>query len=329
MTTTDARPEDTLTMQAMVITRNGGPEVLMPARIPVPIRHGSDVLVRVVAAGVNPFDVEAREGRGGDCGGFFRPVVLGSDFSGVVVESPYEAHPLKPGQEVFGIASTPGSPGSYAEYVSVPALSVARKPTSLSHLEAAAVPLAALTAWGLIVDVAKVHEGQRILVQAGAGGVGHFAVQFAAYFGAQVTTTASARNASWLRQLGAVEIIDHTTEDFAATVSGVDVALNLVDDDAVAIRTVGAVRPGGLFVQVPVGDSSGVEAAASAAGVRFTDYAVSPDAAALAIIARLVDSGDVGVYVDDVYDLAEVADAHRLLARGHTRGKLVLRVADE
>jgi NADPH:quinone reductase-like Zn-dependent oxidoreductase len=319
----------TSTMRAVVITENGGPEVLTPREIPIPSRIGTEVLIRVIAAGVNPFDAQARAGLAGSCGSPELPAVLGCDFSGIVVESPYAAHPLKPGHEVYGMASVPRSPGSYAEYVSVPALSVARKPTSLSHVEAAAVPLAALTAWGLVVDVAKAHEGQRILVQAGAGGVGHFVVQFAAYFGAHVIATASPRNASWLRQLGAAQVIDHTEGRFEDEVAGVDVVINLVDDAQVALRSIDVLHPGGLLVHVPTTGWDGLEDAAATAGVRITGYAVAPDATCLAIVARLLDSSDVTVYVDDVYDLEDVADAHRLLAQGHTRGKLVLKVADE
>jgi NADPH:quinone reductase-like Zn-dependent oxidoreductase len=320
MTTTTERPVMTSTMRAVVIT---------PAEIPTPGRQGSEVLIRVIAAGVNPFDVEARKGLAGRCGSPELPAVLGCDFSGVVVQSPYAAHPLKVGYEVYGVASVPRSAGTYAEYVSVPALQVARKPKSLSHLEAAGVPLAALTAWGLVVDVAKAHEGQRILIQAGAGGVGHFAVQFAAYFGAHVITTGSPRNASWLQQLGAAQVIDHTSARFENEVSQVDVVINLVDDADVASRSLQVIRPGGLLVHVPVGDMTGLDDRAAEAGIRFTDYAMAPDATCLAIIARLLDSGDVAVYVDDVYDLEDAADAHRLLERGHTRGKLVLKITED
>lgn len=322
----------TSTMRAVVITANGGPDVLSPAEMPLPTRHGSEVLVRVIAAGVNPFDAEARRGLAGQCGSPELPAVLGCDFSGVVVESPYLAHPLQPGQEVYGVASVPRSAGTYAEFVSIPSLQVARKPKSLSHTEASAVPLAALTAWGLVVDVAKAHEGQRILIHAAAGGVGHFAVQFAAYFGAHVVTTSSARNTAWLSELGAAQTIDYTAVDFEDQVALVDVAIDLVDGDDLAERTVGVVRPGGLLVHVPVIDDErrdAIAARASGAGVRFTDYSMAPDATCLAIIARLLDSGDVTVYVDDVYDLDDVADAHRLLEQGHTRGKLVLKVEDD
>ncbi|GAA4265516.1 NADP-dependent oxidoreductase [Frondihabitans peucedani] len=319
----------TSTMRAVVISENGGPEVLTRAQISTPSRQGSEVLVRVVAAGVNPFDVEARNGLAGRCGSPELPAVLGCDFSGVVVQSPYAAHPLRPGQEVYGVASVPRAAGTYAEYVSVPALQVTRKPKSLSHVEAAGVPLAALTAWGVVVDVAKAHDGQRILIHAGAGGVGHFAVQFAAYFGAHVVTTGSTRNSSWLRQLGAAQVVDYTAQRFEAEVEAVDVVIDLVADPDVARRSLQVIRPGGLLIHVPVTDTTGLAEEAESAGVRFTDYAMAPDATCLAVIARLLDSGDVSVYVDDVYDLDDVADAHRLLERGHTRGKLVVKIAED
>jgi NADPH:quinone reductase-like Zn-dependent oxidoreductase len=316
-------------MRAMVITENGGPDVLTPATVPTPTRIGSEILIRVAAAGVNPFDADARAGRVGHCGSPEFPAVLGCDFSGTVVESPYAAHPLKPGTEVYGVASVPRSAGSYAEFVSVPLLSVAKKPKSLSHVEAAAVPLAALTAWGLVVDVAKAHEGQRILVHAGAGGVGHFVVQFAAYFGAHVIATASARNTEWLHQLGAAEVIDYAATPFVESVRDVDVVIDLVDDDTGALDSLHVLRLGGTLVHVPTHPVPGLQDACDAGGARLTGYEVAPDATCLAIIARLLDSGDVRVYVDDVYDLEDVADAHRRLAQGHTRGKLVLKVTDE
>ena len=317
------------TMRAMVIERTGGPEQLVAAEVPVPTRVGSEVLVRVLAAGVNRVDAEARAGLGDSAAVPVFPAVLGHDFSGVVVEVPYAAHALHVGDAVYGMAPFPRAGGSYAEYVSVPSSSVARKPATLSHVEAAGVPLAALTAWGMVVDVAKAHEGQRILVHAGAGGVGHFAVQIAAYFGAHVVATGSQRNAGWLRELGAAEVVDYDAVDLERTVRDVDVVVTLVDDVAVAEASLRVLRPGGVVVHAPTASFAGASVAAEAAGVRTTGFAVSPDAATLSVIARLLDSGDLRVYVDDVYDLDEAADAHTRLERCHTRGKLVLRVADE
>ena len=198
------------TMRAVTVTAPGGPEVLEVATAEVPTRVNAEFLIKVIAAGVNPIDAKTRAGRGAWPGVTSTPVVLGNDFSGIVVEAPYESHPLQPGTEVYGMGMVPRMSGAYAEYLTATALSVARKPPSLSHVEAAAVPLAALTAWGMVVDTAKAHEGQRMLIHAGAGGVGHFAVQFAAYFGAHVIATGSANNAAFLSELGAVEVIDYT-----------------------------------------------------------------------------------------------------------------------
>ena len=181
------------TMKAVVIEGTGAPEVLTVAEVPQPAPVNAEFLVRVIAAGVNTIDAKTRAGRGVSAQLGY-PATLGIDFSGVVVSSPYEGHPIKPGDEVYGMVTVPRQAGTYAEYVTVPSTAIARKPRSLSHVEAAAVPCAALTAWGMVVELAKAHEGQRMLIHAGAGGVGHFAVQFARFFGAWVTATGSTRN---------------------------------------------------------------------------------------------------------------------------------------
>jgi NADPH:quinone reductase-like Zn-dependent oxidoreductase len=220
--------------------------------------------------------------------------------------------------------------GAYAEYLTVNALSVVKKPSLLSHVEAAAVPLAALTAWGMVVETAKAHEGQRMLIHAGAGGVGHFAVQFGAYFGAHVIATGSARNASWLRELGAAEVVDYTAERFDEVLDPVDSVIDLIGNvsDDTGTRSLRVTRPGGLIVNGPTGSWPTMVADAAAAGVRATGYRVTPDGSTLAIVSRLLESGAVKVYVDHVYDLADAADAHRAIESGHTRGKLVLKVAE-
>jgi NADPH:quinone reductase-like Zn-dependent oxidoreductase len=192
------------------------------------------------------------------------------------------------------------------------------------------VPLAALTAWGATVDVAKAHEGQRVLVHAGAGGVGHFAVQFAAYFGAEVTATASPGNADWLRSLGASHVIDYTSERFDEVLDGIDVVIDGVGEakDHTASRSISVLRPGGLLVSLPGSGLDDVIPQAEAAGMRATGYWVMPDASTLAVVARLITSGDVRITADHVFDLDEVVSAHRLIDSGHVRGKVVLKVSD-
>jgi NADPH:quinone reductase-like Zn-dependent oxidoreductase len=318
------------TMRAVTLSHAGGPEVLEVAELELPVRANAELLVRVVAAGVNPIDAKTRSGRGvfGAVRQF--PLVLGNEFSGIVVEAPYDSHPLQPGVEVYGMLSVPRTGGAYAEYVTVNTLSVIRKPPSLSHVEAAGVPLAALTAWGMVVETAKAHEGQRMLIHAGAGGVGHFAVQFASYFGAHVIATGSGRNLGWLRELGAAEVLDYTTTRFDEVLAPVDAVIDLIGNvhDDTASRSLRVLRPGGIIVNGPTGSWPTMLEETATAGVRATGYRVAPDGSTLAIISRLLESGDVKVYVDEVFGLADAADAHRKIEQGHTRGKLVLRVTD-
>ncbi|HEY0260844.1 MAG TPA: NADP-dependent oxidoreductase [Lacisediminihabitans sp.] len=316
-------------MRAMVIAATGGPDVLTLSDVPKPTRINAEVLVKVMAAGVNPIDAKTRSG-GGVSGQIVRfPAILGNDFSGVVVESPYEAYPLKPGDEVFGMVPVPRMNGTYAEYVTVSTLSLCRKPTRLTHVEAAGVPLAALTAWGMVVDLAKAHEGQRMLIHAASGGVGHFAVQFAAYFGAHVIATASTGNTGWLRELGAAEVIDYSTTRFEDVLADVDVVIDLVGNvhDNTGTRSISVLRPGGLLINAPSGSWPTVMEEAGEAGIRATTYKVAPDATTLAIICRLLESGDVRVHVDRVFDLGQAPEAHAAIETGHTRGKIVLAVA--
>ena len=287
------------TMRAALLRQPGAPEQLEISETAVPDRVNAEFLVKVVASSVNPIDAKTRAGRGvfGAIRDF--PAVLGHDFSGVVVQSPFAAHPIRPGDEVFGMVMVPRFSGTYAEYVSVPSLSVVRKPSNLSHIEAAGVPLAALTAWGMVVEVAKAHEGQRMLIHAGSGGVGHFAVQFASYFGAHVIATTSTPNVSWLRSLGAAELIDYTTRHARRRRGrrrrghrpGRQRARRHRN------RSLKVLRPGGLIVNVPTGGWPTFQDDAAAAGMRGTDFKVAPDGNALAVIARLLESSNVKVHV--------------------------------
>ena len=317
------------TMRAVVIDGTGEPDVMAVAEVEQPATTNAEFLVKVVAAGVNPIDAKTRAGRGVPALLDY-PAILGNDFSGIVVSSPYEGHPIKPGDEVYGMAQVPRNGGTYAEFVSVPSMSLARKPKALSHVEAAAVPLAALTAWGMVVELAKAHEGQRILIHAGAGGVGHFAVQFARFFGAWVIATGSTRNVGWLAELGANEVIDYTTTRFDEVVKDVDVVIDLIGNvhDETGTRSLSVLRSGGLIVNAPTGSWDSFIDDAAAAGLRASRYKVSADGSTLAVISRLLESGDVRVFVDQVFALEDAAAAHTALETGHTRGKIVLKVSD-
>lgn len=316
------------TMRAVTIDAFGGPEVLTARQVPLPEPLPTEVLVRVHAAAINPVDWKTRAGQG-MAGLQTMPLILGWDVSGVVEKVGFGVTTLAPGDEVYAMPWFPRPASAYAEYVTAPSRHFARKPASVGHVEAAALPLAALTAWQALVDTAHVRPGQRVLVHAAAGGVGHLAVQFAKHLGAEVVATAREPRHAWLKELGADQVIDYTQQQFEDVTGDIDVVLDLIGDHADnTVRSVSVTRPGGLVIAIPGGVSERLATVAGQAGVRTSPFLVEPDAPALTTIAGLVDSGEVRVEVEHTFPLEEVADAHRLGESNHTRGKLVLTVAD-
>ncbi|MEV0019080.1 NADP-dependent oxidoreductase [Streptomyces tendae] len=316
-------------MRAVILKEFGGQEVLTAAEVERPEPLPTEVLVRVHAAGVNPVDWKTRQGQG-MAGLQSLPLILGWDVSGVVEKVGFGVTTLRPGDEVYGMPWFPRAANGYAEYVTAPARQWARKPASLDHVHAAAVPLAALTAWQIVVDTADVQTGQSVLITAAAGGVGHFAVQFARHLGAHVIATASASRHAWLKELGAEETIDYTTTRFEDVAADVDVVIDLVGDgpDRTSTRSLRALRRGGLLVAVPGGVSPELAAAAETAGVRVVPFLVEPDGPALTAIASLIDDGEVAVEVEETFPLEQAAAAHTRGEAGRTRGKLVLTIGD-
>lgn len=316
-------------MRAISQDQFGGPEVLHTVTVAKPSPLPTEVLVRVVSAGLNPVDWKTRAGGGmADVLGE-PPFILGWDVSGVVEEVGFGVHTLEVGDEVYGMPWFPRQAGAYAEYVTAPARQFTRKPTTLSHDEAAGVPLAALTAWQTLTAAASVTPGQRVLVHAAGGGVGHLAVQFAKHLGAYVIGTARAAKHDWLAKLGADELIDYTAVRFEDAVRDVDVVIDLVGDnhDDTSTRSLQVLRPGGLLVAVPSGVSPQLLERADAGGRRASAFLVEPDGPALTKIAELIDAGQVAVEIEEVFSLEDAANAHRRGEGGRTRGKLVLRVA--
>ncbi|MGH2939694.1 MAG: NADP-dependent oxidoreductase [Solirubrobacterales bacterium] len=324
-----SKGQNQIPMRAVVVDELGGPEVMRVREVPRPTPLPTEVLVRVKAAGVNPVDWKTREGGGmaGALGG--PPFIVGWDVSGVIEAVGFGVTALAVGDEVFGMPWFPRQAGAYAEYVTAPARQWARKPANLSHVEAAAVPLAALTAWQALVDTAGLAAGQRLLVTAAAGGVGHLAVQFGRHLGAEVLSTASARNHSWLRSLGAAECVDYSQAPFEQVVDEVDVVIDLVGDgkDSTSTRSLDVLRPGGILVAIP-GASAELLDAARARGLRATSFLVEPDGTSLKAIAALLEDQSVAVEVEAAFPSTEAAEAHRRGESGHTRGKLVLTVDD-
>lgn len=316
-------------MRAVLVREFGPTESVEIGEIDAPMKLGTEVIVDVHAAGMNPIDFKTAIGKGAaKAVEPLLPWIPGGDVAGVVAQSPYEAHDLQPGDAVFGAANHWRTRGSYAEQAVVPSLALAPKPESLSFEEAAAVPCAGLTAWDAVVRIAKARAGQRILIHAGAGGVGHFAVQFAKYFGAHVATTVSERNVDFVRSLGADEVVDYRKDRFEDVLQKVDVVVDLIGNvaDDTGTRSLDVLKHGGLYLNVPTGSWPDYASTAADRGMRASSVKVESDGGNLGIISRLIDAGDVRVEVQKVYPLEQVRDAFSELQGGHVRGKLVLKV---
>jgi NADPH:quinone reductase-like Zn-dependent oxidoreductase len=308
------------TMLAMSQDVFGGPEVLREVERPRPVPGLSEILVRVHAAGVNPTDWKHRAG-----GPWMtEPVpVLGWDVSGVVEQVGLGVTLFKPGDEVFGMLPYPHGAGAYAEYAKGTARSFARKPSSLDHVRAGALPLAALTAYQALVDTADIRPGQRVLIHAAAGGVGHLAVQIAKAYGAHVIGTASAGKHELLRELGADELIDYRTTDFTEAVDTVDVVLDSLAGD-VRTRSLNILREGGILVSILPGGNDADARKAAELGVRLEGMLVEADHAGMRAIAELAEQGKLRAHIDATFPLAEAAKAHAHGETGRTTGKIVL-----
>ncbi|MEU6680148.1 NADP-dependent oxidoreductase [Streptomyces sp. NPDC046925] len=307
-----------------VITQQtlGGPEVLTIVDAPEPRPLPSEVLVRVKAIGLNPLEARLRAGEFPLLGE--PPFILGWDISGVVEKAPQTCR-FRPGDEVFGMPLFPRAASAYAELVSAPASHLARKPESLSHIEASALPVVGLTAWQGLVDLGGVSEGDRVLVHGGGGGVGHVAIQIAKALGAQVIATAGGSKRKFVEEVGADEVIDYTEVDFTETARDIDVVLDTIGGDTVE-RSLQVLRPGGHLVTAVAEEDLELAAKYEAAGMRFSGIGVGPDPVALRGLVQLVEQGRLRVHVQETFPFERVADAHRLLDGGHLQGKLVLTV---
>lgn len=310
-------------MHAVVQRSFGGPEVLELTEVDRPVPLATEVLVRVRAVGLNPVEAVVRSGAFPLLGP--PPFILGWDVSGVVEDLEPGVTRFQVGDEVFGMPFFPRPANAYAEFVAAPSRQLVRKPAGLDHVRAAALPLAGLTAWQSLVDTARVEAGQRVLIHAAGGGVGHLAVQIAKSRGAFVIGTASAGKHEFLRDLGCDEVVDHRTTDFADVVRDVDVVLDGVGGET-ARRSIDVLVPGGLLVTIVGRRDTDLAARTETAGRRFAGISVEPDYPGLQALADLAGAGKLRVHVQQTLPLAEAAAAHTILQRGGTTGKLVLTV---
>jgi NADPH:quinone reductase-like Zn-dependent oxidoreductase len=304
-------------MKAVRIHSFGGPEMLAVDEIPVPVPKAGEYLVRIGGAGVNPVDYKIRQGGYPKITQAQLPITLGRDVCGII-QSSANGGVDHAGDAVYALLDW--NLGGYAEFVCVSAALCAPKPASLSIAEAGAVPLAALTAWQGIFDNGKLEAGQTILIHAGSGGVGHFAVQFARNKGARVIATASGKNMDFVRQLGADTVIDYKAERFEDAAVKVDVVFDLIGGET-RERSWGTLRPGGILVST-LGQPD--ESKARQYGVRSKGYTAEPNRAQLIEIGRLIDEKKVRPIITRSYPLQAARDAQRFLEHEHPRGKVVL-----
>ena len=335
----DKSAEKSKNMFAMIIEKTGGPEVFQYAEVPTPEPGADEVLIKIAYAGVNPADWKNREGHLAQYRPYAFPYIIGFDAAGVVAAVGEGVTEFTVGERVF----TPtnhgqGGQGSYAEYALANADRVARIPAGLSFAQAAALPVAALTAWQGLFDRGGLQAGQLAMIHGGSGGLGCFAVQFARWAGARVAATCSTANVEYLKSLGVERVIDYRTEAIAEAVGGwAPEGLDYLMD-AVGVSTLrnglDLVKPGGTFVSIPTlvddGDIPAAAAAGAAKGVNrvfstMDDVGCGPT---LQRIGELLESRDIALPPLREFSLREVAEAHRITQQGHNRGKLVLKVAD-
>jgi len=305
------------TMKAVVVHEYGGPEVLKYEEVPRPEPKDNEVLVRMIAAGVNPVDALIRSGKYAKFFGTTLPLIPGYDIAGVVEKAGAKVTKLKVGDPIYAYVMWGGG---YAGYAVATEGEAAAKPKSITFVEAAGVPLAALTGWQALIDAAKLSAGQTVLIHGGSGGVGSFAIQIA-----KVIATASTPNQGLLKQLGADVALDYSKTKFEDIAKDVDVVLDSVGKDTLA-RSYGVVKKGG-FVATLVAEPD--QAELDKHGIRGAPISVKPNASELAEITKLIEEKKIKPIVSQVLPLTEAVKAQEQAATHHTRGKLVLKIADE
>lgn len=317
------------TMKAVQLHKYGEADVLVYEDVAVPVLQQGQVLIQVEAAGVNPVDWKTRRGMGvaGNLGSAPFPIMVGWDVSGVITETAEDVIEFAVGDAVYGMVNFPYRGVGYAEYAAAAAIELAAKPASISHEEAAALPLAALTAWQGLFEHGRLEAGQTVLIQAGAGGVGHLAVQLAKWKGARVITTASARNSGFLQELGADDVIDYTTTRIGDVLKEVDLVLEGVGGESLT-HSLTVVRGGGTLISIVSHPTDAQKEAAHRAGVRLERPMVYANQDHLQMISALVTQGMIRPVIGAQFPLREASHAHHLSETGHMRGKIVLQVGE-
>jgi NADPH:quinone reductase-like Zn-dependent oxidoreductase len=320
--TADLESGSASTMKAMIVHKYGPPEVLKLEDVPRPVPKENEVLVRVIASGVNPVDALIVSGKYAKAFGTHLPLTPGYDIAGIVEKTGAKITKLKVGDPVYGYVLWGGG---FAQYDIATEREVAIKPKSLNYVEAASVPLVALTAWQALIDAAKLSAGQTVLIHGGSGGVGTMAIQIAKARGARVIATASTANQDLLKELGADVAVDYTKQKFEDVARDVDVVLDSVGKDTLT-RSYGVVKKGGFIATLVARlDQSELDKH----GIRGASISVKPDANELDEIARLIEAKKIKPVVTEVLPLTEAVKALQQAATHHTRGKIVLKIGQE
>lgn len=311
-------------MRSIMLKDFGSVDNLVYTELPVPSINDGEVLIQIKAISINPVDVKTRIGKGRAAKlKDENPIVLGWDVSGVVSLS--KSSLFKEGDEVFGMINFPGHGKAYAEYAAAPASHLALKPANVTHEEAAAATLAALTAWQALVDHAKIKKGDRVLIHAAAGGVGNYAVQIAKHIGAYVIGTSSAAKRDFVLSVGADEHIDYTSQAFEDATGNIDFVLDAIGGENID-NSLNVMKKGGTIISIPSGQNDAVAEKAKAQGMIGYPIMVQSDGEEMKKIAALLESGAVKSHVSQVFDFDQMKAAHLSLETGKTQGKIVIKV---
>jgi NADPH:quinone reductase-like Zn-dependent oxidoreductase len=314
-------------MKAVIINEFGPPEILQNVTLEKPVPNDEEVLIKIKFAGINPVDTKVRAGTNARAKTLQLPAILGWDVSGIIESAGKNVSQFAKGDEVFGCIGFPGLGKTYAEFAVADPKLLTRKPSNVSFEEAAAVPLAGLTAYQAINEHLKISNGQKILIQAAAGGVGHLAVQFAKLNGAFVAGTASGKNEAFLKRIGVDQFINYKKEKFENVFQNGDAVLDAMGGD-VLYRSFLCVKEGGKVVCLPSSTKNDPEAIrlAGQRNIELIWPMMHPDGEQMRIIASLMEEEKLVVKIDKIFNLEEIAEAHKAIESHSTDGKIVIQV---
>lgn len=313
-------------MKTIILKEAGSVDNLQYIESAKPTINSNEVLIQTTSLGINVIDykVRANEGALNWILGADRPAIIGWDLSGTVVEVGNDVTDFKIGDEVFGMANFPGKGNAYAEFVAVPSAHLTLKPAAVSHQEAASATLAALTAWQALVEKGNVKKGDKVLIHAASGGVGHYATQIAKHFEAYVIGTSSAKNKDFVLQNGADQHIDYTAENFQQIVSGADFVLDTVGGDTI-LKSLDVVKQGGTIISIASSNLSAEELEkAKAKEVNLSFLLVQSSGENMLQLAQLLEKGIIKSHVSKIFAFEQMREAHLYLEKGRTVGKIVV-----